>query len=207
MEWSKDFRLCQLSDGRIAVTDRPEREIPLSDGRVIKAKVVTLLIVNSLEEITQEKLEGARVVKGMTGEKGFWYGVGSMIELENGRLGGVAHKARMVGKNKEYDVVTGELDLEKGEWLNERVVARAQHVPVGKVKRIFDPVQQVYDEEILLRVLFGNDQRFSLDLSKMYIFGGRSDAEPIEIVTGYPYSSLPKRTSTFNDFYLLRDNQ
>lgn len=122
----KDIRLVKLADGGIGVFTRPQGEI---GGK----GTIGFVRLNSLEEFSSEKIQGARLLTGQF-QNGEWGGVNSAHLLRNGTLGVIGHIANEDAEGKHYRVMSFVFDPETFQASPIRIIATRKDFPEGKAK-------------------------------------------------------------------------
>lgn len=85
----KDIRLFEIPDGRVGVFSRPRGEHVREQFG--SESIVGLTVLDSLEQLTPERIENARYIHGMFG-KDEWGGVNQAFYLKDNLVGAIGHQ-------------------------------------------------------------------------------------------------------------------
>ena len=124
----KDIRLLQLSDGRILTAVRPQ-------GMIGGWGKIGFMVMDSLQELTEERIEKARVLDGQfTDEE--WGGCNEMHLLPDGKVGVLSHIACFDEKgNRHYYPSCFIYDVGTGEYTPMKIISERRDFAPGECKR------------------------------------------------------------------------
>ena len=124
----KDIRLLQLGDGRILTAVRPQ-------GVVGGRGKIGFMVINSLEELTEERIENTPVLDGQfTDEE--WGGCNEMHLLPDGKIGVLSHIACFDEEgNRHYYPSCFVYDVESGEYTAMKIISERRDFAPGESKR------------------------------------------------------------------------
>ncbi len=113
----KDIRLVELPNNKIGVFTRPQRN-EYKRGRI------GFIIINNLKDLTKENILKAKIIRDNLKENE-WEGVNDAKLLKNGKIGVIAHKARINKKGEKKYVATSFVFNPKNlKYKNDKVIAR-----------------------------------------------------------------------------------
>ena len=123
----KDIML-QLSDGRILTAVRPQ-------GMIGGRGKIGFMVMDSLQELTEERIEKARVLDGQfTDEE--WGGCNEMHLLPDGKVGVLSHIACFDEKgNRHYYPSCFIYDVGTGEYTPMKIISERRDFAPGECKR------------------------------------------------------------------------
>ncbi|SES68399.1 DUF1861 family protein [Anaerobranca gottschalkii] len=169
----KDIRLLELKDGRILVFTRPQGEI---GGR----GTIGYIIINSLEELTPQKILEARLFKNQF-IKEEWGGANELINLNNGLVGVLGHIAKFDNEgNRHYYSMTFAFNPINGEITKMKIIATRSDFADGEYKRP-DLKDVIFSGGILRK-----------DNGKAELYCGVSDAEAHKVMIEDPFLEYEK---------------
>ncbi len=173
-EMMKDIRLVELVDGRIGIFTRPQ-------GGSYKRGRIGFTIVRSLEDVNEKNIADAEVIRENLKENE-WEGVNDAKLLESGKIGVLAHQAKIKESGeRQYDATTFTLDPYKMklEAKDFKVIMTHDDVPEAPAKT---PRHR--------KIVFSGEINFDY-----YLYTGIYDASVYEEKIENPYGeSFLKRT-------------
>ncbi len=124
----KDIRLVDLPDGKIGVFTRPQ-------GGIYKKGRIGFTIVNSLEEVNDErKILRAKIIRHDL-QDNEWEGINQATLLKDGRVRALGHLAKIdAKKNKEYKGTAFNFDPQKEKVLSFKIIATRDDFPETPAK-------------------------------------------------------------------------
>ena len=126
----KDIRLFEIPDGRIGVFSRPRNEeIRKKYG---SGSIVGVTVIDSIEQLTPERIENAEYIHGMFGEDE-WGGMNQAFYLKGELVGAIGHQCYNDYRDGvEYPVYINMMyivDFEKRKVLEKRVIGTTDCYP------------------------------------------------------------------------------
>ena len=122
----KDIRLVELGDSGVGVFTRPRGEI---GGK----GTIGFIRLDSLDELTPEKILQARLLEGQFG-KNEWGGVNNARLLKDGTIGVIGHIGNEDADGKHYRVISFTFNPDTFRASAMKVIATRKDFPEGKVK-------------------------------------------------------------------------
>ncbi len=127
----KDIRLCQLAGNKIGLFTRPQ-------GAIGGRGTIGYTELNELSELTIEKINSARLLKGMFHPLD-WGGVNEAKLMENGKIGVLAHVACFEGdldnNERHYYAASFIFDPGQSQFHDLKVIASRDLFSQGAAKR------------------------------------------------------------------------
>ncbi len=124
----KDIRFCQLKDKKILVMTRPQ-------GKIGGRGKIGYLIIDTLEELTPERIMEAAVLEGQFAPEE-WGGCNELHLLEDGKVGVLSHIAKYdESGNRHYYATAFCLDSENGDYTPMKMIAVRANFQDGPSKR------------------------------------------------------------------------
>lgn len=172
-DYMKDIRLVQMKNKKIGVFSRPRsREIYEKYG---SESVVGFTVADSLDELTAEKIENAKIIEGLI-HKDEWGGCNQCYMLENGKIGVIGHQSFDDDGLWVYMNTAFEFDPETFGVSNFKIIGTRKCYPAGPSKKDC-LVDCAFSSGIVAR-----------DDGKADLYSGIGDAEVGRITIDYPFS-------------------
>ncbi|VYU11104.1 DUF1861 family protein [Clostridium paraputrificum] len=166
----KDIRLLQLEENKILVFTRPQGEI---GGR----GTIGFKFIKSLEELTKENIESAKLLDEMFYEDE-WGGANELHLLEDGNVGVLSHIAKFDKEgNRHYYSSVFKFNPNTFEYSPMKLIAVRDNFQEGEAKRP-DLIDVIFSGGIIRK---GNGQ------AELYC--GVSDAEAHKIIISDPFKN------------------
>lgn len=132
----KDVRLVQLKNGKIALVSRPQGASMEKYGCISK---VGFAVIDSLDEFNAEVIENAPYLEKMFCDDE-WGGCNQLIELKNGKVGVIGHKAYRTyaedgSQQLHYYGIAFAVDPETREFTQNKIIISSDCFPSAASKR------------------------------------------------------------------------
>lgn len=131
----KDIRFVQMKSGKIAVASRPQGTSMERYGCISK---VGIILLDDLSELTAERIENAPYLEKLFCDDE-WGGANQLIELKNGRIGIIGHKAyrsyEADGQRLHYYGIAFAWDPATGEVTQNKMIVSRDCFPDADKKR------------------------------------------------------------------------
>lgn len=173
-DYMKDIRLVQMNDG-VGVFSRPRsEEIEKKYG---SGSVVGFTKINSLDELSDEVIENAKVIDGLF-DKDEWGGCNQCYYLDSGLIGIIAHKSYTDGELLVYMNTAFVFDPKTHKVLADKIIAVRNTYPKAEAKK-----PDLVDCTFTSGITKGENGKWNL-------YAGIGDAYEGRTVIDYPFEGF-----------------